>query len=128
MSPDYPWLGRLRHVNFSSPTCTFKISRYADYRYLVAHEINAQGWKKRLCLEGNDLLQEYVDRCDKTFVSYTVTLKPQKTPAHLLHVKVWKVRKTDAKQHELIMIQLSDSFRQNFNNHLNSHCRPLHLS
>lgn len=126
-----PGLGRLRRANFS-PGWTFKISLYpTDYRYLVAYEIIAQGWKKRLCLEENDLLQEYLDRCDKTFVSYTVTLKPQKTPAHLLHVKVWKVRKvrkTDAKQHELNMIQLSDSFRQNFNNDLNSHCRPLHLS
>ena len=52
--PKYPGLGRLRRVNFSSPTCTSKISRYADYRYLVAHEINAQGWKKRPCLEGNN--------------------------------------------------------------------------
>ena len=47
-----PGLGRLRRANFS-PGCTFKISRYAaDYRYLVAYEINAQGWKKRLGLEG----------------------------------------------------------------------------
>ena len=33
--------------------CTFKISCYAaNYRYLVAYEINARGWKKRLGLEG----------------------------------------------------------------------------
>ena len=102
MPQTFPGLGRLGRVNFSSPACTFKISRYADYRYLVAYEINAQGWKKRLGLEGNNLLQEYLDRCNKAFASYTVTLKRQKTPAHLLHVKVWKVRKTDAKQHELI--------------------------
>ena len=39
-----PGLGRLRNANFS-PGCTFKISRYAaDYRYLVAFEIIAQGW------------------------------------------------------------------------------------
>ena len=31
--------------------CTFKISRYAaNYQYLFAYEINAQGWKKRLGL------------------------------------------------------------------------------
>ena len=48
-------LGRLRCANFSSPACTFKISRYAaDYRYLASYEINAQGWKKRLWLEGVD--------------------------------------------------------------------------
>ena len=83
-----PGLGRLRRVNFSSPACTFKISRYADYQYLVAHEINAQGWKtERLGPEGNNLLQEYLNQRDKTFASYTVTLKPQKTPAHLLHIK-----------------------------------------
>ena len=47
-----PGLGRLRNANFS-PGCTFKISRYAaDYRYLVAFEIIAQGWKNRLGLEG----------------------------------------------------------------------------
>ena len=34
-----------------SPGCTFKISRYAaDDRHLVAYEIIAQGWKKRLDL------------------------------------------------------------------------------
>ena len=32
---------------------TFKISHYtAVYRYLIAHEINAQEWKKKLGLEG----------------------------------------------------------------------------
>ena len=32
--------------------CTFKISRYAaSYRYFIAYEINAQGWKKSLGLE-----------------------------------------------------------------------------
>ena len=42
--PDPPGLGRLRRVNFP-PACT--------YRYLyIAHEINAQGWKKGLGLEG----------------------------------------------------------------------------
>ena len=47
-----PGLGRLRRANFS-PAWTFKISRYPiDYRYLVAYEIIAQGWKKRLGLEG----------------------------------------------------------------------------
>ena len=47
-----PGLGRLRRANFS-PGWTFKISLYpTDYRYLVAYEIIAQGWKKRLCLEG----------------------------------------------------------------------------
>ena len=29
-----------------------QISRYADYLYLIAYEINAHGWKKRLGLEG----------------------------------------------------------------------------
>ena len=33
--------------------CTLKISRYAaDYRHLIAYEMNAHGWKKRLRLEG----------------------------------------------------------------------------
>ena len=40
--PTPPGLGRLRRANFTSPS----------YRYLVAHEMNAQGWKKRLGLEG----------------------------------------------------------------------------
>ena len=35
-------LGCLRRANFTSPA----------YRYLVAYEINALGWKKRLGLEG----------------------------------------------------------------------------
>ena len=40
-------------LTFTSPACTFKISRYAvNYRHLVAYEINAQGWKKRLSLGG----------------------------------------------------------------------------
>ena len=48
-----PCLGRLGLANFSSPACTFKISCYtANYRLLIAYEINAQGWKKRLSLEG----------------------------------------------------------------------------
>ena len=48
-----PCLGRLGLANFSSPACTFKISCYtANYRHLIAYEINAQGWKKRLSLEG----------------------------------------------------------------------------
>ena len=48
-----PCLGRFGRANFSSPACTFKISRYtANYRHLIAYEINAQGWKKRLSLEG----------------------------------------------------------------------------
>ena len=46
-------LGSLWRTNFSA-ACTFRISRYAaDYRYLyIAYEINAQGWIKRLGLEG----------------------------------------------------------------------------
>ena len=37
----------------TSSACTFKISCYAaNYRYLIAYEIIAQGWKKRLGLEG----------------------------------------------------------------------------
>ena len=48
-----PCLGRLGLANFSSSACTFKISCYtANYRHLIAYEINAQGWKKRLSLEG----------------------------------------------------------------------------
>ena len=48
-----PGLGRLGRANFSPPVCTFKISRYAaNYLYLIAYEINAQRWKKRLGLEG----------------------------------------------------------------------------
>ena len=48
-----PCLGRLGLANFSSPARTFKISCYtANYRLLIAYEINAQGWKKRLSLEG----------------------------------------------------------------------------
>ena len=48
-----PGFGRLGRANFSSPACTFKISGYAAaYRYLMAYEINAQGWKERLGLEG----------------------------------------------------------------------------
>ena len=35
-------MGRLRRANSTS----------SSYRYLVAYEINAQGWKKRLGLEG----------------------------------------------------------------------------
>ena len=53
MPPDTSKFGRLRRANFSSTECTFKISRYAAYyRYLIAYEINAQGWKKRLGVEG----------------------------------------------------------------------------
>ena len=53
MPRDSPRFGSFRLANFSSPACTFKISRYAaNYRYLIASEINAQGWKKRLGLEG----------------------------------------------------------------------------
>ena len=38
---------------FSSLTRSFEITRYvADYRYLIAYEINAQGWKNRRGLEG----------------------------------------------------------------------------
>ena len=45
--------GRLRRANFSSLTSSFEISRYvADYRYLIAYEINTQGWKNRRGLEG----------------------------------------------------------------------------
>ena len=41
---DKTGLGRLRRSNFSSPAGTFKISRYAaNYQYLIAYEINAQG-------------------------------------------------------------------------------------
>ena len=40
--PTPPGLGRLRRANSTS----------SSYRYLVAYEINAQGWKKRLGLEG----------------------------------------------------------------------------
>ena len=48
-----PCLGRLGPANFSSPACTLKISCYtANYRHLIVYEINAQGWKKRLSLEG----------------------------------------------------------------------------
>ena len=51
MPPDFPRFGRFWCANFSL-VCTFKISCYAaDYRYLIAYEINAQGWK-RLGLEG----------------------------------------------------------------------------
>ena len=40
--PTPPGLGRLRRANSTS----------SSYRYLVAYELNAQGWKKRLGLEG----------------------------------------------------------------------------
>ena len=54
MPPVSPRFGApLGRANFSSPSCTFKISRYAaHYWYLKSYEINAQGWKKRLGLEG----------------------------------------------------------------------------
>ena len=53
MPPDSPRLERLCRANFSSPACTFKVSRYAaNNRCLIAYEINAQGWKKRLGPEG----------------------------------------------------------------------------
>ena len=54
MPPVSPRFGApLGRANFSSPSCTFKISRYAaHYWYLKVYEINAQGWKKRLGLEG----------------------------------------------------------------------------
>ena len=56
-----PGFRRLRRVNFSSPACTFKISRYAaDYRYLIAYENNAQGWKERLGLEGVGGVGRYI--------------------------------------------------------------------
>ena len=52
MPPDVPRFGRFQCTNFSLG-CTFKISPYsADYQYLIAYEIIAQGWKKRLGLEG----------------------------------------------------------------------------
>ena len=55
-----PCLGRLGLANFSSPACTFKISCYtANYRHLMAYEINAQGWKKRLSLEGVGMAVSY---------------------------------------------------------------------
>ena len=48
-----PQVWGLRRANFSSLTRSFEISRYvADYRYLIAYEINAQGWKNRRGLEG----------------------------------------------------------------------------
>ena len=39
-----PCLGRLGLANFSSPACTFKISRHAaaDYGYLIAYEIQSR--------------------------------------------------------------------------------------
>ena len=47
-----PGSERLWRANVS-PTCIFKISRYAaDYRYFIAYKINAQGWKKKRILEG----------------------------------------------------------------------------
>ena len=52
---DSPRLGApcYLYAYLSSPACTFKISRYAAYcRYLIAYEINAHGWKKRLGLKG----------------------------------------------------------------------------
>ena len=54
MPPVSPRFGvPLARANFSSPACTFKISRYAaHYRHFKAYEINAQLWKKRLGLEG----------------------------------------------------------------------------
>ena len=40
-----PRLTQVWRANISSPAC---IRYAADYRYLIAYEIIAQGWKKRL--------------------------------------------------------------------------------
>ena len=54
MPPDSPRFGAPSPSSaFSSAACTLKISRHAaNYRHLIVYEINAQGWKKRLGLEG----------------------------------------------------------------------------